>query len=57
MTEGKKVSAMLPKSWRKSFNIGVVIPAKMRFCNECSKKIVVIGVLIKFAKIKNLKLI
>ena len=38
MIEGKKISAMLTRSWRKSFNSGVVIAAKMRFCNECSKE-------------------
>ena len=37
--KGKKISAMLPKSWKKSFNSGVVIPAKMRFCNECNGEI------------------
>ena len=26
---------MLPRSWKKSFNNGVVIPAKMRQCNAC----------------------
>ena len=30
---------MIPKSWRKSFNSGVVRPRKMRFCNECNDKI------------------
>ena len=29
---------MLPKIWKKSFNSGVVIPTKMRFCIECSKE-------------------
>ena len=29
---------MLPKSWKNSFNSGVVIPTKMRFCNECNKE-------------------
>ena len=38
MKEGKKISAMLPKSWRKSFDNGIIIPAKMRFCNECNDK-------------------
>ena len=33
--EGKKKSAMLPGSWKKTFNNGVTIPKKMRFCNEC----------------------
>ena len=38
--DGKKniSSAILTRSWRKSFNSGVVLPAKMRFCNECSKE-------------------
>ena len=28
---------MLPRSWEKSFECTVVIPAKMRFCEEFSK--------------------
>ena len=39
MIEGKKISAMLPKSWRKSFNSGVILPVKMKFCNECTDKL------------------
>ena len=39
MIEGKKISAMLPKSWIKVFNNGIVIQTKLRFCYECSKKI------------------
>ena len=35
MKEGKKISAMLPRSWKKSFDSGIIIPKKMRFCNEC----------------------
>ena len=38
MIEGKKKSAMLPKSWKKSFNSGIIIPTKMRFCNDCKDK-------------------
>ena len=30
MLDGKKISAMLPRSWKKSFNNGIVIPTKMR---------------------------
>ena len=30
---------MLPRSWKKSFNNGVVIPVKMRRCNNCSGEI------------------
>ena len=35
MIEDEKISATLPRSWRKSFNSGVIIPKKMRFCKEC----------------------
>ena len=38
MKEGKKISAMLPRSWKKSFDSGIIIPKKMRFCNECNDK-------------------
>ena len=38
MIEGKKISAILPSSWKKLFSNGIVIPAKMRFCNECRKE-------------------
>ena len=38
MIEGKKISAMLPRSWKKSFDNGVIIPEKMRFCNKCNDK-------------------
>ena len=33
--DGKKITAMLPRSWKKSFNSGVIIPTKMRQCNAC----------------------
>ena len=36
--EGEKISALLPKSWIKSFDSGIIIPTKMRFCNECDDK-------------------
>ena len=38
MKEGKKISAMLPRSWKKSFDSGINIPKKMRFYNECNDK-------------------
>ena len=38
MVEGKKTSTMLPRSWKKSFSNGMVIPTKMKFCYECSKE-------------------
>ena len=36
MVEGKKISALLPKSWEKSFDSGIIIRTKLRFCNECN---------------------
>ena len=27
---------MLPKSWKNAFNSGIIIPTKLRFCNECN---------------------
>ena len=56
--EGEKISALLTRSWKKSFDSGVIIPTKMRFCNECNdKKKRAINVIIKSTKIKNSKLI
>ena len=40
LIETETMSAMLPKSWKKLSNRGVVIPTKMRFCNECSDRII-----------------
>ena len=37
--EGENISAMLPKSWQKSFIGGIAMPAKIRFCNECTDKV------------------
>ena len=31
---------MWPKKWEKSFIIGVVIPAKLRFCNDGNDKVI-----------------
>ena len=39
MLEGEKTSAMLPRSWKKSFNNGIVIPVKIRRCNQCKDNI------------------
>ena len=39
MLEGKKITAMLPRSWRKSFNNGIIIPTKMRRCDICNDKL------------------
>ena len=35
MLKGKKLTAMLPRSWKKSFNNGIIIATKTRQCNEC----------------------
>ena len=35
MIEEEKISARLPRSWKKSFDSRIIIPTKMRFCNEC----------------------
>ena len=34
MIDGKKISELLPKSWKKSFDSGIILPTKMRFFNE-----------------------
>ena len=39
MLDGKKITAMLPRSWKKSFNNGVILPTKMRQCDECKDEI------------------
>ena len=36
MTEGKKISSFLLKTWKQSFDSGITIPTKMRFCIECN---------------------
>ena len=38
MIEGEKISAMLPRSWKKSSDRRIIIPTKMRFCKECNDK-------------------
>ena len=48
---------MLPKSWKKSFNSGIIIPTKMRLCNQCSVKECLIDVKIKLTEMKNSKAI
>ena len=42
MLEGIKISAMLPRSLKKSFNNGIIMPTKMRRCNESFDKILCI---------------
>ena len=55
--ECKKVSALLPKNWKKSIDSGTFIRTKMRFCNECIFQNCAIKVKIKSRKVKNSKLI
>ena len=60
MLKGKKITALLPRSWKKSFEIGVIIPTKMRQCNNAmyvKMEYYVQLVIIKSMKIKNSKLI
>ena len=57
MIEAKQISAMLPRSWKKSFDSGIIVPAKMRFCNECNDKKVCNECSYKSMKINNSKLI
>ena len=39
MLKGEKISAMLPRSWKKSINNVIVIPEKMKRCDERNDKI------------------
>ena len=39
MADGDKLVAKVPLSWKKSFNMGAVIPHKIRNCNKCSKDV------------------
>ena len=38
LIEGNKISAMLPRSWKNSFESGLIVPTKMRFCDGCNDK-------------------
>ena len=38
LIKSKNISAMLPRSWKKSFDSGIIIPTKMRFCKECNDR-------------------
>ena len=57
MLEGKKILAMLPRSWKISFNIGVGIPVKMRRCKNCNGDILCNECNNQVNENKNLKLI
>ena len=45
LIQGKKICALLPKSWKKSFDSGIIILTKIRFCNECTDKKCAINVI------------
>ena len=38
MIEDKQISALLTKSWKKSFVSGIIMPTTMKYCNECDVK-------------------
>ena len=57
MLNGKKITAMLPRSWKKSFNNGVIIPTKMRQCNSCKDGILCITCDIKINENKEFEAI
>ena len=38
MIKDKKISALLPKSWKKPFNSGINIPTELRFYDECNNE-------------------
>ena len=35
MLEGEKITTMLPRSWKKSFNDGIIRRTKMKRCKDC----------------------
>ena len=39
MSDGGKLIAKDPLSWKKSFSTGVVIPHKMKNCTDCGKDV------------------
>ena len=40
MIEGKRISTLFSKSWKKSFNSGDIVRTNMKFCIECNDKII-----------------
>ena len=39
LSNGDNLVAKVPLSWKKSFSQGVIIPHKMRNCNNCTREI------------------
>ena len=38
MLKGNTIQAKLPLSWKKSFESGIIIPKKLRYCTKCQRK-------------------
>ena len=47
MLECKNLLAMLPRSWKKSFNNRVITPVKMKPCDECKDGILCMTCIIR----------
>ena len=43
MSNGDKLRAKIPLSWKKSFSQGVVIPHKMKNCNKSTKEVLCVA--------------
>ena len=37
MLKGNTIQAKLPLSWKKSFESGIIIPKKLRYCTNCKE--------------------
>ena len=40
MLKGNTIQAKLPLSWKKSFESGIIIPKKLRYCTNCRENII-----------------
>ena len=40
MLKGNTIQARLLLSWKKSFESGIIIPKKLRYCTECHENII-----------------
>ena len=54
--EGKKISAMLPRSWKKSFNKFVIVPVKLKRRYDIKMEFYIQHIIIKLTKTKKSKL-
>ena len=39
MFDGDKLKGKVPSNWKKGFSYGVIIPHKLRNCNECDENV------------------